>query len=302
VHDCASIVATMTSPDAPAGQAQDQDLAVIYLLGAGNSGTTVLSMTLGGHREMVSLGEFCRLDREIAVGAMCSCGEPLRSCPFWVPVIAAAADAPAVPLQPGVSRHRLLRGSADEIFRHDPLVGDTVARNLQLYRAAKRQSGAAVLVDASKQPLHFLALHRSGRIRFVVVVVVRDVRGYMASALRRGGSASRSLLRWIGLNILTRFALRHARRKGSYVHVRFSDLLSNPDAVLERICEAAGLPYDPAMMTFHERPRHNVAGTRERFTPRPLGAHARKDDSLPLRARLAYALLGGPLWNRVFGA
>ncbi|MDQ3758790.1 MAG: sulfotransferase [Actinomycetota bacterium] len=48
-------------------------------------------------------------------------------------------------------------------------------------------------------------------------------------------------------------ARRQAPRLSHYKEVRYEDLVEDPEAVLREICEFIELPYDPAMLAYHER-------------------------------------------------
>jgi hypothetical protein len=48
-------------------------------------------------------------------------------------------------------------------------------------------------------------------------------------------------------------ARRNARRIDHYLEARYEDLVADPEPVLRRICEFVELPYDAAMLTYHER-------------------------------------------------
>jgi hypothetical protein len=48
-------------------------------------------------------------------------------------------------------------------------------------------------------------------------------------------------------------ARRHGEKVGHYVELRYEDLIADPEEVLRRICEHVELPWDVAMLTYHER-------------------------------------------------
>ena len=61
---------------------------VLYVLGYGRSGSTVLGMALGGHPGMVNLGQISALRMFVPgpthVGSRaCGCLQPLDQCPYW---------------------------------------------------------------------------------------------------------------------------------------------------------------------------------------------------------------------------
>lgn len=61
----------------------------VYIAGAGHSGSTLLDMLLGGHSQIVTLGEVHRLyisANKSADPHLCSCGEHVLTCTFWAGV------------------------------------------------------------------------------------------------------------------------------------------------------------------------------------------------------------------------
>lgn len=61
---------------------------VLYMLGLGRSGTTVLDLLLGGIDRFFSVGELQSLWKEsIGEGRLCGCGRPVAQCPVWTSVL-----------------------------------------------------------------------------------------------------------------------------------------------------------------------------------------------------------------------
>ncbi len=60
---------------------------IIYLMGAGRSGTTALATFLGNSKEVLTVGEMHQFFEHIADNKACSCGEPLEKCSFWSKVL-----------------------------------------------------------------------------------------------------------------------------------------------------------------------------------------------------------------------
>lgn len=61
-------------------------MQILYLMGRGHNGSTILNLILGAHDQITAAGEVSSGMR--ALGDECSCGEALRECPFWGPTIA----------------------------------------------------------------------------------------------------------------------------------------------------------------------------------------------------------------------
>lgn len=106
---------------------------------------------------------------------------------------------------------------------------------------------------AEKTPRHVLHLDAIAAAvpgaRFVLMV--RDGRDVAASFIRRRGEALVGARRWLKENEIVRDA---AARPDAAV-LRYEDLIADPEAALRRVCAFAGLPFDPAMLRFHETPR-----------------------------------------------
>ncbi|WP_159309594.1 hypothetical protein [Spiribacter roseus] len=208
---------------------------------------------------------------------------------------------PAVPLSPIQANARPWASNASR-FRSDMHMPQTIARNVDLYQRIQESFDCNTIVDASKNALHFYYLYRTGYVRLVPILLVRDGQEYLESSVRRGRSFLASILRWLGLNLAARKVLKEARMSGVAVHVRYRDLVSNPEETLQRICAAAELDYEPDMLSFHNESHHNVAGTRTRFNPRPIENSASTRKNLSYKHRVAFNLCGGRFWNRIFGA
>ena len=66
---------------------------IIYILGAGHSGSTLLGMMLSAHSQVQGGGELKNFQKLIEQPHLfdrpthtCSCGELIAKCPFWSPV------------------------------------------------------------------------------------------------------------------------------------------------------------------------------------------------------------------------
>ena len=59
----------------------------LYICSAGHSGSTLLDLLLGSHTRIESLGEVSHLPKNIALNTKCSCGENVRECSVWKPIL-----------------------------------------------------------------------------------------------------------------------------------------------------------------------------------------------------------------------
>ena len=136
-------------------------ITVIYIAGAGHSGSTLLDLLLGSVPGVLSMGEVNTIwSRAAARRDHCSCGELLDDCTLWGAVnsAVAAADPAFEPVRARRDQHRLTRLRNVAGLHVSPLLPasgrgllrDFVRRRTAFYAAAASESGCDILVDSSK--------------------------------------------------------------------------------------------------------------------------------------------------------
>jgi hypothetical protein len=235
---------------------------LVYIGGWGRSGSTALEAELQRHNNVCGLGELCYLwERGWVRDESCACGQRFSRCPFWQDVLSVARRRE--PLSP---RHlarlqrsmctlpQLLRRSSRAAGR--ALIADYVVALDAVLVAASEVSGAAVLVDSSKQaaPLALLSLCPSVTVH--VAHLVREpvgvARSWSAVKARpdsnteqrftaRSGPVKTSLL-WLahnyGVDLLE-------PNLGKVVHLRQADLLRAPQEQAQQVFETLGIDAGP---------------------------------------------------------
>jgi hypothetical protein len=242
----------------------DAPVQVLYVMGLGRSGSTVLDSVLGNHPRVVGLGELRNLPRAgWQRNEFCACGERALDCPFWSRVrerwgeLAGGAEAAELwRLQAAVERSRNWLGlSADPPRPRDDFAAYG-RRTVALLRAIRGTAGRPLLVDSSKLPPRALALSRLEGIDLRAVHLVRDGRGVAWSLRRslpadpalgvarpiRGKPVLRTALRWVFVNHL---AERVARRLGPerVRRVRYEDFATDPGQALAALGELQGVDF-----------------------------------------------------------
>ena len=277
--------------------ATDAPVRVLYIVGAGRSGSTVLDIVLGNHPEIQSVGELRNLPYSGWAGGRatrspyCSCGRTVAECPFWSAVrrewVARVGeeDARAYPaLQSSFERYRslprlvleLLRGPSPEFRAYARLTG-------ALFEAIRTASGKAVVVDSSKNPLRALTLSMAPGVDLHLVHLVRDARGVVSSrkkAFKKDHEAGlardiepqpawNSAVFWLLINLLSGW-VRRRLGAGRSARVRYEDFVAHPRRALVEIGPVAGL--DLAGLAGEVsggealEVGHNVGGNRLRMT------------------------------------
>ncbi|MFN7961184.1 MAG: sulfotransferase [Thermoanaerobaculia bacterium] len=305
----------MSSPELP---------RVIYIAGAGRSGSTVLDTLLGALPGAASLGELAKLLRHAYLeDHYCACGERGRSCPFWSEVRRRAFPAAGPVELEEIERQALFFERLRSLPRllaerrePGPEFARYAERTTALLRAIAATAGCRLVVDSSKHPLRALALSLVPGLDLTLVHLVRDPRAVAWSYLKAFArdeaagveqdiapqAAWRTALGWSLTNLAAEWVARQLPR-GQSVTVRYEELVSSPAATLERIGRAAradvGVVVDRVRRGEAFAVGHTIAGNRLRRS----GAVALKPDwswqgRLSRGARAAVLAFSGPLLPR----
>ncbi len=234
---------------------------VVYILGSGRSGSTLLDIVLGNHPAIESVGELKELVRlRWPQNGFCSCGLRTRSCDFWPEVytrwIAEIGDHDLSSYVDTVRfflQLRNWRAWKKAIEEATPEVRRFQAQSLALYRSIREVSGKEIIVDSSKGPGLALLLASIPEIELSILHLVRDGRGVAWSFLKglekdEAAGLERRLvptpawkvaLRWMAVNHLAEWVRRRVDDTRS-VRVRYEDLTSDPHATLVTIGRVLG--------------------------------------------------------------
>jgi len=169
---------------------------VIFIGGAGRSGSTLLDRILGQIDGFCSLGETYHIwQRSVLQNQLCGCGTPFKECSFWQAVLQEAFVRGEY--QNGNALLNLQRSVAR--LRHMPLLlfpsmrSKSFSSHLsqyinileRFYRAIVKISGCNVLIDSSKLPPHGFILSEIPGIDLYVIHLVRDSRAVVYSWQRK---------------------------------------------------------------------------------------------------------------------
>jgi len=227
---------------------------ILYIAGAGRSGSTLLSRILGQLEGFVSPGELYFLWQErFAEERKCECGERLERCTFWTDVLGEIGrrvgpiDPPEV-----LKRHQEVART-----RHAPLwllpglrrllsLDPAYAELLRaLYESLASVARADVIVDASKMPSYGLVLREVLQADFRVVHLVRDPRAVAHSWRRKRYNPAtdaqfgriplkKSALLWDVWNVMVE-RTSSGPSAVPYLRVRYEDFTSRPVETLRQI-------------------------------------------------------------------
>ena len=247
------------------------------------SGATLLSFLLGAHPEIATVGE---MDGLIALENpdlyLCSCGQKIKECKFWQSVGAAMREQgfefdvahfdtkfvlggprPIQYLRIGSFRNNTLDSLRDIVFHAWPgerhQLKALVARNEAFIKAVLALTGKRVFVDTSKGHLRAKALHKFSTLDVRAIHLLRDVRGVVASRLRRNGNigAAEAARQWVRLHQKFQTALQ-AWPEEKFIRVHYEDLCRDPQATLKQLYHFCGVDPEITIGDFRMIPHHIV--------------------------------------------
>jgi hypothetical protein len=269
-------------------------MRILYVVGWGRTGSTLLDRMLGQLPGFFSVGELRGIwSRGVIEDGLCGCGESFHRCPFWREVGRAAFGGWSLPEANHMAR---VQRAHDRVWQVPWLVGEHAlgyrSRELagylsvlqRLYGAVEAISGAEVIVDSSKSPsfgamlqmmepmpdLRFLHLVRDSRgvvYSWGKRTVVRPGPGDR-SGLMKSYSTTSAALRYLVWNL---GAHQVKLIGGSYRRVRYEDLLRIPISTLDDLARYAGGALGPDDFSFiegsdiHLGTSHTLDGNPMRF-------------------------------------
>jgi hypothetical protein len=303
---------------------------VLYIMGAARSGSTVLSLLLGQHSEIIpgSQLEWIRTYAALGKREPCTCTKPVAECPFWRSVAENLARSKGSAPDYGFRafQHRTVfplrtaplgwlaghlaygvgpRGPMTIALRRSRALQEVTAASrdaAQLFRAMRSAAAKSVVVDASKNAIRGKALYLSDPTSVRLVWLVRDGRGVAWSRMRRHGeSLERATAVWLRSNLEAAACLASVPPQHRCI-VRYEDLCRTPQRELDKLCDFAGVSRETFSLTLRKREVHVVGGNEMRFDDDQdtLRVDERWRENLTRGQLARFAVIAG-LLNRRFG-
>jgi sulfotransferase family protein len=263
---------------------------VLYVVGLGRSGSTILSNSLGQIPNFFSGGELNFIWRHNVIeNRLCGCGRPFRECPVWPKVMDEAFGG-----MDGVDPREMMRlQNSGSRTRHIPLMLTKRGRRSlegrlekflinygRLYEAIGTVTGSRVIVDSSKEPAHGFAMSMIPGADFYVLHLIRDPRAAAYSWSKKKPqpdtdtrehmarfSPVKSSALWDSWNASAEALWRRAPQ--GYLRLRYEDFLADPRKSFEEILDLVGeRDAEPPLVGEREVKlgvSHTVSGNPNRF-------------------------------------
>ena len=266
---------------------------LVYIIGAGHCGSTLLNLLLNGHDHILGLSEFHSLGDYTRRDAL----DPPLDHPFWKKVRdcyeqrSGRSFADVDLNTPYQSFRDVLNGPMEPLQ-------DWVADHETLYSCVAEQSGARLLVDSSKMWQRLYLLWRSGRFHIKPIHLIRDGRAVTNSYARKYDDL-RGAKRWVKSSLYSEYMRwRFGER---WLRVYYEDLAARPEPTLRRICDYLNVAYQPGMLAYRDSRYVGIGGNRMRKQDHDrIQLDERWKHELSWKRRWIFDLLGGWL-NKYYG-
>ena len=226
---------------------------IVYITSRGHSGSTLLSLLIGGNSQIVSGGELKMLINSDPMRRFCSCHSlSPEQCPFWSQVQAKVIDLVGVPLR----QLSLMEEGNDDMF---------CKHNQALFEAIASVSGCQIIVDSSKSLLRLSRLLRAKdngcAIEVRPIHLHRGPLGTVNSARKKG----HPLLTVAQNYSTTFFKTRECLSKIPSLFISYEQLACHPRHCLQRVMHWIGLPLQESQLQWRGGVRRDVGGNRMRL-------------------------------------
>ena len=297
---------------------------VVYIMGHGYSGSTLLTFLLGAHPEIATVGELGIAEQAKRQTSpekyLCSCHAPVRDCDFWQGVrrgmgerghefdvwdsdldFRARGGGLADVILRAVQRGPVLETARSIGVRAVPRarreLGRILSRIESLAEVVTGLRGSRVFLDSSKRPERAMFMRRIPSFDMRVIHLVRDGRAVSWSSMKNLGiGPEEAAASWVADNRASEQA-RRSFPKDRWMTLRHEDLCADPNGTLDRVYGFLGVPAN-GVHDFRSVEQH-IIGNRMRLSSiAEIRIDERWKTALTPEQMLAIERLVGPLTER----
>lgn len=218
--------------------------SVLFIVGVGRSGTSLLQSMFASHSSVEFLPETSFLRRYVVTQRLTTTYK-LKGEAGVVGLLESDPKVSRLQLDiPRIVAEALRRSGTLEINLYDLIIED----------AASSQSHEVIWVgDKDPKLIEHLSIVDDVCSSAYVVHIVRDPRDVVASKKKAEWSKERHVWQHILAGCVQYKMGRtfgETKIPGNYVEIKYEYLISNPERVLSKLCESMGLTYEEGMLSF----------------------------------------------------
>ena len=239
---------------------------LIFIIGSGHSGSTLLDKAIGAGENIFSIGEVKYYNKIIGTAnkSHCSCEERYIDCPFWSSIkkeVDPEELDTTIRLQSkGVNTN--IKSMLHFVYtylnkaKNSSHLESKVLNLKKLYLAILKESNSNTIIDSSKSITRALIINRLLKSEFDITFIhlVRNGKAVTSSYIRKEWSVTVKgevikgrkkqndpktiITNWRNANIVIMFLLTFVKRK---IRIRYEDFCKTPIKVINDIYQIMGL-------------------------------------------------------------
>lgn len=208
---------------------------ILYLLGSGRSGTTLIATVLNSTKQIKTLGELHQFYSYTYNDKLCSCGETISSCEYW------GETLKKMNIENEKLKEIETKQNYEEKHKFIPfiLLGKKPSN---LYQLSQRTQFEFVenhnkkwLLDSSKYISRFLLLKKTTPFNLKGIYVVRDVRGVIHSFEKKVQTPKKPFSTILYYILTNAFGQLICWVNKDVIKLKYEDFIENTPLEIQRI-------------------------------------------------------------------
>ena len=215
-------------------------LVIVYILGTGYCGTTVLGLSLGAHSSIIDMGELSYFLDNIKnkhslenfySRVSCNCGTNMQDCSYWKDF------------------YEILLNNLDKSFAEKYLIH---------YEFFKKKYPDKIMVDSSMKLDYFEQIIKViQKEEIYPILITKDIRNWSISVMKKhGGNVFKRFLGWYFRNI------KFSKIKYSHLKIGYEEFALFPEEILVKISDYLNLEFEKNMLEPYKSTSHLVWGNK----------------------------------------
>jgi hypothetical protein len=234
---------------------------VLYLLGAGRSGTTLLASLLNSHPEILFKGELNQLQDYIFINDKCSCGKNLSDCLEWSSIyskLIGKISIVTINQKNKIESHR----NIPSYLLHSKSHKEYLDFQNEIFSTLYKGKESLILLDSSKYISRYLQIYKSNFLDVKGIYLVRDIRGVINSFNKNVQTSKKPFQSIVYYLLINTFGeITYRLNKKNILKIRYEDLVLQTNETLTNIYNFIGISYQESFKIDVEIP-HIVGGNR----------------------------------------
>ena len=236
---------------------------IIYLLGAGRSGTTLMATVLNSHPNIKTIGEMHQFFEHLKEGKFCSCGLSLEECEFWNTVLSQLKlDAKTINEHYKTTTIKEGHRNILKLLLTKQIDKGYLETQIPVFEAIANQTEKAWLLDSSKYIARYLLLRQSNELKVKGIYVVRDLRGVINSFGKQVQTPKSPVATIFYYALINCFGQLVCWLDKNVMKVRYEDFVSNPEQTLARIYKHVFEKREGVVLPSNYEMPHIIGGNR----------------------------------------